>query len=39
MQGLAVRGKKGYNIFTVEAVFRCLHNDECARSRTFERLD
>lgn len=38
-QGLAARSEKGYNIFTVEAVFRHLHNDECARFETFERLD
>lgn len=38
-QGLAARSEKGYNIFTVEAVFRHLHNDECARFETFERID
>lgn len=26
MQGLAVRGKKGYNIFTVKAVFKYIHH-------------
>ena len=38
-QGLAVRSEKCYNIFTVEAVFRHLHNDECARFETFECID